>query len=230
MFSALDRILFRPLPYADEDRLVHFGMTFPAMGGGSTAESDLILIGRSYQGSWKPAPEPFTAVTTVANAVGVGSTCDVTEQPAERLVCPLVESNFHESLGVRPALGRDFTPVDDARGAPPVAIVSHEVWTRRFGADPGAIGRTIEVNGSPIPVIGVLPAGFEMPTAEGDLLRPQQLYPLTPPNQGGFLTAFGRLRPGATPEQALAAVAPIIADNFKDWPGFNPAPGACGWC
>ena len=220
MFSTLDRILFRPLPYADAERLVNLGWTLSAELTGP-GQTQTVLASRGYRERWNPAPEPFTAVTTATNAVGVGSTCDVTEQPAERLVCPLVESNFLETLGVRPALGRDFTPEDDARGAPPVAIVSHDVWTRRFGADPGAIGRTIEVNGSPIPVIGVLPAGFAMPAAEGDLLRPQQLYPLTPPNQGGFLTAFGRLKPGVTPEQAQAAVAPIIAENLKDWPGFN---------
>jgi predicted permease len=227
MFSALDRILFRPLPYADEDRLVNLGWTLSAelMGPGRT---QAILASRGYRERWKPAPEPFTAVTTVGLAVGAASTCDVTEQPAERLVCPLVESNFLETLGVRPALGRDFTPEDDARGAPAVAIISHDVWTRRFGADPsifsavpGAVGRTIEVNGSPIRVIGVLPASFAMPVGEGDLLRPQQLYPVTPQSQGGFMIAFGRLKSGVTPEQATAAVAPIIMDNAKPFPGFN---------
>jgi len=67
--------------------------------------------------------------------MGKGNTSDLTEQPSERLVCAKVESNFLHTLGVRPSLGRDFTAEDDARGAPPVAIVSHEVWTRRFGAD-----------------------------------------------------------------------------------------------
>src|SRR5262245_17510307 len=227
MFSALDRILFRPLPYADADRLVNLGWTLSAelMGPG---RPQAVLASRGYRERWKPAPEPFTAVTTVSLAVGAASTCDVTEQPAERLVCPLVESNFLQTLGVRPALGRDFTPEDDARGAPAVAIISHDVWTRRFGADasifsaaPGAAGRTIEVNGSPVLVIGVLPASFAMPVGEGDLLRPQQLYTLTPQNQGGFMTAFGRLKPGVTPEQATAAVAPIIMDNAKPLPGFN---------
>ena len=222
MFSALDRILFRPLPYADEDRLVHFGMTFPSMSGGSTADSDLILIGRSYQGSWKPAPEPFTAVTTV---MGRGNTCDVTEQPSERLLCARVESNFLQMFGVRPALGRDFTPEDDARGAPAVAIISHDVWTRRFGADPsifaaspGVTGRTIDLDGSSVSVIGVLPAEFSMPTWEADILRPQQLYPLPPGGLGSMLTAFGRLKPGVTAAQVQAAIAPIIEANAKGLP------------
>jgi predicted permease len=221
MFSALDRILFRPLPYGDADRLVHLGWTLSAalIGPG---QSQTILASRGYRERWKPVPEPFTAVTTVTNALGAASTCDVTEQPAERLICPLVESNFLATLGVRPFLGRDFTPEDDTRGTPTVAIISHDVWTRRFGRDPGAIGRTIEVNGSPIPVIGVLPAGFAMPAGEGDLLRPQQIYPIDPASPGASMfTVFGRLKPGVTPEQAQAAVGPVIMDNAKGWPGFN---------
>jgi hypothetical protein len=112
MFSALDRILFRPLPYADADRLVNLGWTLSAALTGP-GQTQTVLASRGYRERWKPAPEPFTAVTTVFNATGVGSTCDVTEQPAERLVCPTVESNFLETLGVRPALGRDFTAEDD---------------------------------------------------------------------------------------------------------------------
>ena len=143
----------------------------------------------------------------------MGDTCDVTEQQPERLLCAEVESNFLQTLGVRVALGRDFTPEDDVRGAPPVAIISHDVWTRRFGADPGAIGRTIDLNGKRIPVIGVLPAGFAVPGGQADILRPQQLYPAR--SDGALLAAFGRLKPGVTPEQAEAAIAPIIEATAK---------------
>src|SRR5512134_2450724 len=179
MFSALDRILFRPLPYADAERLVNVGMTFPAFE--SAGKIPATLFSRSYRDLWKPAPEPFTAVTTIAS---LGKICDVTEQQPERLFCSTVESNFLKTLGVRPALGRDFAPEDDTRGAPPVAIISHDVWTRRFAADPGAIGRTIDLNGKSIPVIGVLPAGFAMPAGEADILQPQQLYPIDPTGRG----------------------------------------------
>jgi predicted permease len=121
-------------------------------------------------------------------------------------------------MGVRPALGRDFTPEDDVRGAPPVAIISHDAWTRRFGADPDAIGRTIELNGRPIPVVGVLPTGFAMPVGEADILRPQQLYPLDPKSHlsASLLTAFGRLKPGIRPEHAEAAIAPIVEANANE--------------
>jgi len=222
MFSALDRILFRPLPYGDADRLVNVGIAIPAFG--APDQSQVILVSRGYQERWKPAPEPFTAVTTIEN---VGSTCDITEQQPERLRCATVESNFLETLGVRLSLGRDFTPEDNVRGSPPVAIISHDVWARRFGADPGAIGKAIDLNGKAVPVIGVLPAGFAMPVGKADILQP---YSFDPPESRNlsFLTAFGRLRSGVTAEQAEAAITPIIKEDAKGLPAIvaraNPQP------
>jgi putative ABC transport system permease protein len=202
MFSAIDRILFRPLPYRDADRLVNFGLR-----GKHPVRSRNFLHWREYLERWKPAPEPFSAVTTTAG----GDTCDVTEQQPERLLCAAVESNFLQTLGVRVSLGRDFTPEDDLRAAPAVAIISHDVWTRRFGADPGGIGRSIELSGKRIRVIGVLPSGFAVPGGQADILQPQQLSP----DDGSILTAFGRLKPGVTPEQAKAAIAPLIEATAK---------------
>ena len=215
MFSALDRMLFRPLPYADADRLVNIGMI------DRNAEPPVVLFPeREYRERWKPAPEPFAAVTTASGHMRI---CDVTERNPEFLPCTSVESNFLQTFGVRPILGRDFTPEDDVRGAPPVALISQEVWTRRFGADPDAIGRTIDLNGSPVRVVGVLPAGFAMPTGEvPGILEPLRNYPLLDP-QGtralGNIPAFGRLKPGATPEQAGAAITtriePLLQDALK---------------
>jgi putative ABC transport system permease protein len=203
MFSALDRILFRPLPYGDADRLVAVGMV-PAIDAPGRVRN---FHSFSYQEHWKTAPEPFTAVTSVWSE---GEPCDVTEQQPERLVCAEVESNFFQTFGVRPTLGRDFTVEDDVRGAPPVAIISHDVWKRRFGADAGAIGRTIDLNGKRIPVIGVLPAGLAMPGFDADILRP-------PGNAHGgiFLRVFGRLKQSVTPKQAEAAIAPLIEAYAK---------------
>ena len=209
MFSALDRILFRPLPYGDAERLVNFGMTLP--GTERPDQPNVLLSSHDYPERWKPVPAPFAAVTTTS---GVENTCDVTDRQPERLLCADVESNFLQTLGVRVAVGRDFTPEDDVRGAPPVAIISHHIWTRRFGEDPGAVGNTLDLNGKRIPIVGVLPAGFAVPRSRADILRPQQLYPLDLSN-GALLGAFGRLKPGVTPQQAEAAIAPIIEATAK---------------
>lgn len=220
MFSALDRILFRPLPYADADRLVNLGWT-SAFGVGP-GQTQTIFVARGNQDRWRPAPEPFLAVTTIWSAI---DDCDVTEQTPERLLCARIEDNFLETLGVRPAVGRDFTPEDDTRGAPPVALISHEVWTRRFGADPDAMGRTIDLDGESITVVGVLPEGFAIPGGAADILQPLRIYPFEPGSRSAaFLKVFGRLKPGVTPEQAETTIAPLLQENSRDLPGIaDPA-------
>ena len=206
MFSAVDRILFRPLPYGDADRLVNVGIAFP--GVERPGQSQVLLHASEYLEQWKPAPEPFTAVTTTADA---SHTCDVTEQQPERLLCADVESSFLQTFGVKVAMGRDLTPDDDVRGAPPVAIISDRLWRRRFGADSGVIDRSIDLNGKRTRVIAVLPAGFAVPGGAADILQPQRLYP----SEGRLLAAFGRLKPGVTPEQAEAAIASIVDATAK---------------
>jgi predicted permease len=202
MFSALDRILFRPLPYGDADRLVAVGRGYP--DAERPDQSRVLIPSSEYSERWNPTPAPFTAVTTTSD---VGKTCDVTEEHPERLRCASVESNLLQTLGVPVALGRDFTPEDDVRNAAPVVIISHDVWTRRFGAGQGAIGRTIDLDGKRTQVIGVLPAGFAVPGGKSDVLRPERAMDGF---GGALLAAFGRLKPGVTSRQAEAAIAPMI--------------------
>src|SRR5204863_7623998 len=106
------------------------------------------------------------------------------------------------------------------RAAPSVAIISHEFWTRRFGADPAAISRTLDLNGKRTAVVGVLPAGFALPGGQADILQPQQQLDRF---DGALLAAFGRLKPGVTPEQAETAIAPIIEATAKGSGPIRPA-------
>jgi predicted permease len=202
MFSALDRILFRPLSYGDADRLFNVGRGYS--GVERPDENRVLIPAAEYRERWKPAPSVFSAVTTTSEA---GNPCDVNDQHPERLLCAAVESNFLRTLGVPVALGRDFTREDDVRNAAPVAIISHDVWTRRFGADPDAMSRTIDLDGKRTAVIGVLPAGFVVPGGQSDILRPEQQIDGF---DGALLAVFARLKPGVTPKQAEAAIAPII--------------------
>ena len=153
LFAALDRVLFRSLPYADPDRLVSVGsVTFR---GGSLmipgmAES---MPNTFYVQEWKTPPAPFQSVTAMAALVGPRN-CEIAEGQPEGLRCDLVEQNFLGVLGVRVALGRDFVPEDDVRGAPQVALISHALWVRRFGGDQGVINRTLSLERG-----GIAPAG-----------------------------------------------------------------------
>jgi predicted permease len=213
MFSALDRILFRPLPYPHGDRLVQIGMTVPDFGSGG--RGDVIFTDHAYLAHWMSPPEPFASVTIVSRT----PECDITEeQRPERVRCAYVSDNFLETFGMRVALGRDFTAQDDVRGAPPFAIISHELWLRRFGGDPNAVGRTLNIAGRLVPIVGVMQPGFETPRGESaDIWLPSQIFPIPPEfaTVSSFITVFGRLKPGVTPQQAEAAVAPLIEEDAK---------------
>lgn len=205
LFSVLDRILFRPLPYPDPDRLVSFGEVLATASGVSPRA---IMRDRAYFQLWRPAPAPFQAVTSI---LGFGAPCDLTEEHPERLNCAQVEANFLDVLGVRVAVGRNFTAEDDRRGAGPTAILTYRLARRRFGDDRAAVGQALEIDGRPVRIVGVLPPGFEFPLSEPDLLVPQRLLPFAPLEAGGrFLTAIGRLKPGVTTKQAAAAITPLI--------------------
>jgi putative ABC transport system permease protein len=216
MFSALDRILFRPLPYPDGHQLVQIGMTVTDFGANANGgRGDVVFTDRAYLARWMTPPEPFESVTIVSRT----PECDITEeQRPERVRCAYVRENFLETFRMRVALGRDFSAEDDVRGAPPVAIISHELWSRRFGGDHNAVGRKLNIGGQAVPIIGVLPPGFETPGGEtADLWLPSQIFPIPPKSatMSSFIMAFGRLKPGVTPQQAEAAVAPLIEEEAK---------------
>lgn len=210
LFSVLDRILFRPLPYADPSRLVSFGEVVPFRNATSSFE---IMPEPAYFQFWQPAPEPFQSVTSI---LGRGAPCDLTEDRPERLSCAQVEANFLDVLGVPVLLGRNFTAEEDRKGAPQVAIVSHALWKRRLAGDPRPEGRILQIDGKPVRVVGVLPAGFESPLGEPDLFLAQQSRPFDQSqNSSRFFTTIGRLKPGVTTQQATAAIAPLIDAGAK---------------
>jgi putative ABC transport system permease protein len=203
LFAALDRVLFRPLPYPDADRLVAVGRITVPLAFPTQTE---IVSDRIYVQEWSTPPAPFQSVTAMMALVGT-RTCEIAEGQQEGLRCDLVEHNFLRVLGVPVALGRDFTPEDDVRGAPPVAIISHALWVRRFGSDPGVRERTLRLERASslldARVIGVLPPGFEMPFETADILLPAQLRPVDPKSPfTTSMTVLARLEPDVTPEQA----------------------------
>jgi predicted permease len=224
LFAALDRVLFRPLPYADPDRLVSVGLLMPLPGQATPTET---MMDKPYVEIWDPTPAPFAAVT----AMGGTNPCTIGEaQPAD-LLCARVEASFLRVLGVTVAEGRDFTAEDDVRGAPLVVVISHALWRSRFGADPAAVGRTLSLD-SPnapvrrVPIVGVLPVNFEMPIGTADILLPIQMRPLDMKQPFmSVLTAFGRLAPGVTPERAELMLAPRLPEVLQ----FMPPAGRAIW-
>ena len=218
LFAALDRVLFRPLPYPDSDRLVSVGrINVPLVYEGQTET----VIDSFYVQEWETPPPPFESVTTILGGAG---RCQIAEERPEDLRCLRVEHNLLRVLGVPVAVGRDFAPEDDVRGTPPVALISHGLWVRRFGADPGVVDRTLTLDhGQSLlqaRIIGVLPPGFEAPLDAADILLPAQMRPVDATDRIlGSYTVLARLRADVTPERAKQLLE-------SRWPEVMPVPPA----
>jgi predicted permease len=220
LFAALDRVLFRPLPYADPDRLVSVGrINVPPVYEGQTET----VVDEFYVREWKTPPEPFESLTTILGGAGA---CQIAQEQPEDLRCLRVEHNMLRVLGVRVAVGRDFAPEDDLRGATPVALISHALWIRRFGADPGVVNQTLSLDrGSSFleapsllqaHIIGVLPPGFVAPLDAADIVLPAQMRPVDATDK--LLTSYtvlARLRTDVTPERARQMLE-------SRWPEVRP--------
>ena len=208
VFSVVDRILFRSLPYPQDDRLISFGVKAPFEGIEFMLAPEYAVL--------KSQASPFESMTSLTPG---GADCDLTEQNAAvRLSCALVESTFLPTLGIHPLVGRDLSPRDDRPNAPRVALISYGLWRARFGGDPQVSGRILSLDGKPVEVIGVLPADFEMPNlGAADMLLPQALdaSALDRNNPRVLLRAFARLKPGVTIEQARAALEPWFQDSLR---------------
>jgi predicted permease len=216
VFSALDRILFRPLPYADADRLVSFGLLLPSPDGRPMPEA---MLDTAYFRVWKPAPPPFVEVATMSG----GGPCDLTEEPPLRLSCAAAEATLLRTLGVHVFAGRDFTADDDVRGAPRVVLLRYGLWQERFGGDRRVIGKTISLDGMSAMIVGILPPDFEFLERPADILYPQRVGPVPQDQQFmRFMNAVGRLKPGVTPGQAEAAVQRLLPESLESFRGRPP--------
>ena len=201
VFSVVDPILFRSLPYAHADRLVSVGLVAPII------QQEFMLGGSYYD--WRNRQTPFSSLTSEIGA----SSCDLTQEQPLRLSCASVESTFLPTLGISPVLGRNFTATEDRPKAPRVALISYGLWKRRFDASTGILDKTITIDGHQTRVIGVLPPDFEMPDLEAvDVVIPQALDEAQQRKvaSGSVLYAFARLKPGMNIEQAKSALQPLF--------------------
>jgi predicted permease len=206
VFSVVDRILFRSLPYAHPDRLVSVGLTAPII------PQEFVLGGWYYE--WRDNQQPFTALTSEA---GVNA-CDLTEQNPAHLRCAGVDANFLPTLGVSPILGRNFLPEEDRPKGPKVALISYGLWTSHYNRDPGILNRLIDIDGSQVRVIGVLPSDFEMPALEqADVMVPQSVD-ISKVDPERVMFAFARLKPGVTIEHAVEQLRPELDYAMKQVP------------
>jgi len=211
IFSVVNAVMLRPLPFATSDRLVRIW------------ESDL-KHGRPEFSVSEPNFLDFRAQNSTFErlvAVGGATLNLTTPEGAEPLAARRVTTDFLPALGVSPALGRNFLPEEDRPGGNiRVAIVTHALWQRRLGGDPQAVGRTLSLNFETYTVVGVLPSSFTWTTATLDVLVP--LAPDPAAGRGDHqLTAFGLLKPGVSLEQANADLHGIAERLSAQYPESN---------
>jgi putative ABC transport system permease protein len=200
IYSVVDGLVLRPFPYPDADRLVAIGATYPKADGErrfieAISPPEYEDIRRSTQ-----SIDRFFAFDLGNRNISGG------DRP-ERVFSGFIWGDPLATIGVRPFLGRGFRSEETTAPGPAVAVLSHRIWQARFGSDSALIGRTIEVNGAPTQVIGIMPPGILL--AGTDLWLPMATAPSAIPRNVRNWAVVGRLREGATLERANAELAAI---------------------
>ena len=215
VFSVVDDVLIRPLPFADADRLVKLWQTQPGY-------SRLELSPANYR-DWKESSHSFeqmAAFTTTSHNL-------VTNGDPERIEGEHATANLFPLLKVQPVIGRVFTAEEDLAGAPRVVVLSYTLWQSAFGGDPDAIGKIALLDDQPYSVIGVMPADFHFPTREAGFWTPLRLEDADFwDRNNNYLQCIGKLRRGVALAQARAEMAVVAAQLERRYPRENEHIGA----
>ena len=198
IFSAVHAVVLQPLPYPAPDRLVNVYEEYQGRPGGVSA------------GNFTDARAGATTFRELAAAQY--SSFNLThEGAAERVPGARVTAGFFDVFGVQPALGRPFTAAEDEPGKEQVVVLSHRLWTRRFGADPSLVGRDIRLGGQAYRVLGVMPASFDLTADAEELWVPIAFTAQRKvTHDDHYLSIFGRLKDGVSREQALGDLNRLV--------------------
>ena len=210
ILSIIDPVLFRPLPYANSDRLVSVGFRH-------AVEPFEFMFGNFYY-DWSDHQTVFTEMTAQS---AVPRPCDLTDRDPMRLTCSYVHQNFLPTLGIRPVVGSNFTTDDMLPDAPLTVMLSYELWKSRYNEQPSIVNQVIEIDGGKAQVKAVLPQDFEMPSAQPtDLLLPKQVD-VSAVRAGSVpenMRVFARLKSGITATQADASLQPLFEQSLRSAP------------
>ena len=220
IFSAIDAVLLNPLPYKDPQRLMVVWETNKQLGPEMWDRNEA-AIGNFLD--WRSRNQSFDQLgalfDTDMNLTGVGE--------PQRIKSVVATTNFFQVLGVQPMLGRSFSPESETPGSPFTAIISHELWQRQFGSDPGLINKSLTLNGHQVEVIGVMPPGFELQfpiSVHVDMWVPFVIDVADPDyhdRRNNFLYTVGRLKQGVSQEQAQAEMKLIASQLQQQYPETN---------
>ncbi|HKN84497.1 MAG TPA: ABC transporter permease, partial [Pyrinomonadaceae bacterium] len=209
IFSVVNAVLLRPLPFKDPEQLVIVWEDAAFIGFPQNTPAPANFV------DWKTQNQSFADMAALAetsfNLTGDGE--------PERVAANGVTANFFPLLGVQPILGRGFLPEEDQPGKNRVAVLSYSLWRTRYGGDRQIINREILLNGRKITVVGVLPAGFQFLDKEVRVWLPLALTPEQLANRGGhYLTVVARMKPGVSVAQARADMNSVMHRIAVDHP------------
>ncbi|MGH9370537.1 MAG: ABC transporter permease, partial [Vicinamibacterales bacterium] len=200
LFTVVDAVLLRPLPYPEPDRLV-------------AVRNRVEGISPAPWGLSQAQYFDFDQHASSLDRIGVYVTNEFAfadADGAERVPAAMVSASLFDVLQVRPAFGRLIQDDDARTGAHPVVLLGHDFWVRRLGADPEAIGRSIQIESRSREIVGVLPAGFDLPDRKTAVWLALPLNRAAPPVNSHFLTAVARMRPGTSVDQARADLERLV--------------------
>src|SRR4051812_36087116 len=222
VFSVVNTLLLRPLPFAEPERLVWISNHDTAGLSGQTTQVGYLL-------DLRERTQSLSAVAGYFAFYGVGDTLMSGRGEPERLSAVPVSDNFFQILGVQPALGRTFSAEEVKFNGPKAVLLSHALWARRFESDPTIVGSAITLNDEATTVVGVLPASFDFasvfhPGGHFDLFFP---FPLSQETNrwGNTMAMIGRLKPGVTAAQAHAELRSLGAAMTREHPERNSFEG-----
>jgi putative ABC transport system permease protein len=217
IFSVVDGVLLKPLPYRDAGHLVSIGVNSgidPNGGFYGLSEPEFLDFSSQISSFSRVAGYSFSEVT-------LGDSLS----PKRLLVVPATASLF-PLLGVQPLLGRTFSADEDRPGATPVALLSYATWQTEFGGDRSVLGRSIDLDDKPTTIIGVMPPRFTFPEAGVDAYTQLQLDREKPwARNNHYLPTIARLAPGATLRSAQSEMDVLAARSTSDYPDFYPGRG-----
>jgi putative ABC transport system permease protein len=217
IFSAVDAVLLKPLPYPEADRLV---VIFEQNLGQKRATQ---LVAPVRIEEWNRANRSFVALA----GTYFENMTDTTGALPERVAAIRTSPRFFTVMGVAPALGRTSTAAEETLGGPAVVVISDGFWRSRFNGDLSVIGKSLILSGASRTIIGVMPPSFQHPTANTDAWVPAQMPAmLLQARQARFFFAVGRLKPGVTLEQAQADLTAIQARLGEQFPETDAGWGA----
>lgn len=209
VFSAIDAIILRALPFANGNRLVAL---YQHDYKGRDANT---FVAPARLEDWNRLNSTFQAISGYYFDDLSETSGSLPEKVTECLVAP----RFLEVMGVAPALGREFTPQEEHWGGPNAALISHAYWQRRFHGDAGAVGQKLHIDGYSYSIVGVMPATFQFPKNEVDLWTPSAPdAPFAQRRDETWFTVIGRMKPGVTLEKAAADLEIVQGQLGKQFP------------